>query len=75
MNTNFLEVLTPPPAIYHGCSTWNNFWEEKFTSVNMKICGLQNVRKNRDINNGEKYIVLYISFKINFMDKREVTYS
>ena len=25
-----LAVVTPP-YIYHGCSTWKTFWEEKFT--------------------------------------------
>ena len=39
----FLVVVTPP-SIYHVCSTWKTFWEEKFTgkkdffqSVNKKI--------------------------------------
>ena len=39
----FLAVVTLP-YIYHGCSTRNTFWEEKFTgkenlflSVNIKI--------------------------------------
>ena len=70
-----LAVVTSPPAIYHGCSTWNNFWEEKFTPVNMKSCVRINVRKHKEINNGEKYIILDISSKLDFLDKREVTSS
>ena len=55
-----LEVLTPP-SIYHGWSNRKTFWEEKFTlgdftPVNMKNCGRSNVRKYREIQNGEKYI-------------------
>ena len=41
----------------------------------MKSCGRRNVRKHRDIKNGEKYILLDISSKIDYMDKREVTSS
>ena len=45
MNMKLLAVLTPP-SIYHGCSTWKTFWEEKFlgeeklfSAVNMKtVC-------------------------------------
>ena len=43
MNMKLLSVVTPP-SIYHGCSTWKMFWEEKFTgeenlfsAVNIKI--------------------------------------
>ena len=71
MDIEFLEVVTPPPAIYHGCSIRNMFWEENFAPVNMKSCGRRNVRKNRDINNGEQYIFLEISCKIDYLDKRE----
>ena len=57
MNIKLLAVVTPP-SIYHGCSTWKIFWEEKFTgeenftlgeftSANMKNCGRCNVRKHR----------------------------
>ena len=66
-----LAVVTPPPDIYHGCSTWKMFWEEKFTMVNMKSCGRQNVRNH----NGEQYIILDISSKLDFMENREVTSS
>ena len=41
----------------------------------MTSCGRCNVRKHRDINNGEKYIILEIYYKIGFLDKREVTSS
>ena len=70
----FLSVVTPPPAIYHGCSTRKMFWEEKFTLVNMKSCGRRNVRKHSKINNVEKYIILDISSNIYCLDKREVNY-
>ena len=43
MNMKLLAVVTSP-YIYHGCSTWNTFWEEKFigeedlfSAVNIKI--------------------------------------
>ena len=51
------------------------FWEDKFTPVNMKSCGRRNVRKHRDINNGEQYIALHISLDIDFPEKREVNFS
>ena len=70
---NFLSVATPPPDIYHGCSTCKTFWEEKLTPVNMTSCGRRNVRKHREINNGEQYIILDIPSNIDCMDKREVT--
>ena len=41
----------------------------------MKNCERCNVRKQREINNGEKYIILYIYYKLGCMDKREVTSS
>ena len=50
-----LAVVTPP-SIYHGLSTWKTFWEEKFTPVNTTSFGRRNVRKHRDIKNGEQYI-------------------
>ena len=56
MNTKLLAVATPP-SIYHGCSNWKTFWEEKFTgrkdlflSVNMKtvvVAKLGNTRRSR----------------------------
>ena len=59
----FLVVVTPL-SIYHGCSTWKTFWEEKFTgkkqnlfeSVNMRNCGQLNVRKHKEIKGIEKCI-------------------
>ena len=50
----FLEVATPPPAIYNSCYTRNKLWEDKFTPVNMKSDGMRNVRNHKDINNGDK---------------------
>ena len=75
MNMKFLSVVKPSPAIYRGFSIWETFWEEKFTPVNMKVCVRLNVRKHREINNDDKYIILDVSYKLYCMDKREVTYS
>ena len=72
---NLLEVVTPPPAIYHGCSNWKAFWEEKFTPVNMTSCGRRNVRNHGEIKNGEKYIILDIYYNIYCLESREVTSS
>ena len=66
----FLAAVTPPPDIYHGWYTWKTFWEEKFTPVSTKSCGRQDVRKHRDIKNGEKYIILDISYNIDCTDKK-----
>ena len=74
MNTKLLEVVTLP-NIYHGCSTWKTFWEEKFTPVNMKKRVLCNVRKHRDIKDGEKYITLDIYLQCGSMDKMKITSS
>ena len=60
----FPAVVIASPAIYRGCSTQKLFWEEKFVPGNMIICGSRNVKKSRDINNGEKYIILDISSKL-----------
>ena len=60
----FLSVVTPTPAIYHGCSIWKIFREDNFTPVNMKSCGRRNARKHREIKNGEKYIILDISSRL-----------
>ena len=64
-----IEIVTPPPDIYHGCSTRKKFWEEKFTPVNMTSCVRINVRRHREIKNGEKYIILDISYKIDCLYK------
>ena len=62
----FLVVVTPP-SIYHGCSTWKTFCEEKFTgkqdlfrSVNMKNCGCRKVRKHKEIKGSDKCVTLNI---------------
>ena len=65
---NFLEFLTPT-SIYHGCYTQKKFWEDNFTPVNITSCVRQNVRKHREINNGEQKITLDISLKLDFMYK------
>ena len=72
---NILEVLTPP-SIYHGCSTWKTFWEEKFTGkenlflyVNMKTFGRHKVRKHKANRGSEKYVTLDISSKLDILDK------
>ena len=63
-------VVVAPPSIYHGCSTWKTFWEEKFTgkkqdffvSVNMRNCGQRNVRKHREIKDSdERFTILDLS--------------
>ena len=72
MSVNLLVVVTPL-SIYHDCSTRKKFWEEKITLVNMKNCGGHNVRKHRDIKDGEKYIILYISLKFVSLDKIKIT--
>ena len=81
MNINHLAVVTPP-SIYHGCSTWKKFWEEKFTgeeklfsAVNMKIFGHRNVRKHKEIEGSDKYVTLDISLKFDNLDKIKITSS
>ena len=81
MNMKLLSVVTPP-SIYHGCSTRNTFWEEKFTgeenlfsSVNMKNCGRHNVRKHKEIKGSEKYVTLDISLKFDSLDNMKITSS
>ena len=77
----FLVVVTPP-SIYHGCSTWKTFWEEKFTgkqdffqSVNMKNCGRRKVRKHKEIKGSDKCVNLDISEKFEILNKMETTSS
>ena len=79
MNTELLVVVTPL-SIYHGCSTRKTFWKENFTlgelkPVNMKNCGHRNIRKHRDIKNGEKYITLEISLSFVSLDEMRIKYS
>ena len=66
-----LAVLTPP-FIYYGRSTQTTLWEKKFTPVNMKNCGHCNVRKHREIKDGEKYITLDISLNFGSLDKMKI---
>ena len=81
INMNLLSVVTPP-SIYHGFSTRNTFWEEKFigeeklfSSMNMKNCGRRNVRENRDIKGSDKYVTLDISLNMDSLDKMKITSS
>ena len=48
-------------SIYHDCSTQKTFWDETFTLMNMKTFVHRNVRKHREIKDGDKYIALDIS--------------
>ena len=68
---NILEVVTPL-SIYHGCSTQKMLWGGYFTPVNMKNCGHLNVRKHREINNGENYISLYIYVYFGILYKMKI---
>ena len=43
--------------------------------MNMKYFGRCNVMKHREINNGEKYITLDISFKFGSQDNMKITSS
>ena len=77
----FLVVVTPP-SIYHGCSTWKTFWEEKFTgkkdlfqSVNMKKCGRRKVSKHKDIKGSDKIVTFNVSAKFDSLNKMETTSS
>ena len=81
INMNLLAVVTPL-SIYHGCSTWKIFWEEKFTvkedlflSLNMKNCGRRKVRKHKEIKVSDKYVTLDISSKFDSLDKMKTTSS
>ena len=79
MNMKLLEVLAPPYT-YRVCSIQKKFWEEKFageenlfSGVNMKNCGLPNVRKHEDIKGSDKYFTLDISLKFVILDKMKIT--
>ena len=81
MNMKILSVVTPQ-SIYHGCSTWKTFREEKFTGkeicflvVNIKNCGRRNVKKQKDIKVSDKYVTLDISLKFDSLDKMTIKYS
>ena len=75
----FLVVVTSL-SIYHGCSIWKTFWEEKFTgkkdlfqSVNMKNCGCRKVRKHKEIKGSDKIVTLNVSAKFYSLNKIETT--
>ena len=74
MNMNLLAVSTLQ-SIYFGCSNQKMFWEVNFTPMNIKFCCRRNVRKHRDINNGEQYITLDIYLKFVNMNKINITHS
>ena len=74
-----LPAVVIPLSIYHGCSTWNMLWEEKFSgkenlflSVNMKNCSRRNVREHKGSDN---YVTLYISSKFDSLEKMKITSS
>ena len=78
MNTRLLEVVTPQ-YICHGCFTRKTFWEGKvtgeeklFSSVNMKNCGHHNVRKHKEINDSDKYVILEISLKFECLENMKI---
>ena len=54
------------------CSRNKSFTLVEFTPVNMKNCCCHNVRKHREIKNGEKYITLGISLKFGSMGKMQI---
>ena len=58
--------------IYHGWSTQKRFWEERFTTMNMKHCGCRNVRKHREIKDGDKYTTLDIYLDFDSLDKMKI---
>ena len=77
----FLVVVTPP-SIYHSCSTWKTFWEEKFTgkkdlfqSMNMKNCGSLKVSKHKEIKGRDKIVTLNVSAKFDTLNKMKTTSS
>ena len=71
---NLLSFLTLP-SIYHYCSTRKMFWEGNFKPVNMKHFGHRNVRKHRNIKEGEKYTTLGISLDYGSLENMKIKYS
>ena len=67
-----LSVVTPP-SIYYNCYTQKIFWEGNFTPMNIKNGGRYNVRRHRDIRDGDNYINLEIYLCFGSMDKMEIT--
>ena len=85
MNIKLLAVVTPP-SIYHGCSTWKTFWEEKFTckenftlgefsAMNMKDCGCFNIMKQGEIKGSDKYVNLDTLLKCDSIENMKITSS
>ena len=77
----FLVVVTPL-SIYHGCTTWKTFWEEKctakkylFQSMKMISCGRRKVRKHKDIKGSDKIFTLNVSAKFDSLNNMETTSS
>ena len=75
INMKLVSVVTLP-YIYHGCSTWKTFWEEKFigeeklfSAMNTKKCGCRNVWKHIEIKGSDKYVTLDILCKYENLDK------
>ena len=78
MNTKILSVVTAP-SIYHCCSTWKTFWEEKFTgeeklfsAMKMKNYGRRDVMKHKEIKGRDKYVTLEISLKFDNLEKMKI---
>ena len=71
MNMNLPSVVTPP-SVYHGCSNWKTFWEEKFALAKNKNCDLHNNRKHRETKDGEKYTTLDISLNFGSLDNMKI---
>ena len=63
-------VVENPPINYHSWSIIKTFWEEIFTPENMKRFGRRNVRKHKEIKNGEQYTALEISLDIDGLKNR-----
>ena len=74
MKMNILAVITPT-SIYHGYSNRKTFQEENLAPANMKNCGCCNVRKHREIKNGDKYTTLDIYLDFGSMEKMKITAS
>ena len=83
-------LVVTPPSIYHGCSTWKTFWEEKFIGkkqdlfepVNMRNFDKRNFRKHREIKDSDEHVtyenmyeILKFSEKFDNLDKMETTSS
>ena len=72
MKMKLLLVVTPL-YIYHGFPTHKMFWQEKIAQLNMKNCERRNVRKHKEIKDGEKYITLDIYLDFCSLYKMKIT--